>query len=89
MYTVPINIAIAAIVVTVFYGPGWGDISRSVPAWFEEHTPPLLQKIMYGEAGALYWNATIWTADPNRPWAEAMAVEGKKILKTGWLNANT
>ena len=84
IYRVPINVAIAAIVVTIFYGPGWGELSRSVPAWFEEHTPAPLLKAVQGEADALYWNATIWTADPNKPWAEAIAVKNKQILKAGW-----
>ncbi|GAQ83501.1 amidohydrolase family protein [Klebsormidium nitens] len=83
MYKVPLNVAIAAIVVTIFYGPGWGELSRTVPAWFEEHTPAPLLKAVQGEADALYWNATIWTADPNRPWAEAIAVKDKQILKAG------
>lgn len=33
----------------------------------------------------LYGNAVIWTGDPARPWAEAMLVDGEKIVAVGSL----
>lgn len=85
MYKVAVNVAVAAVIVTAFYGPGWENYSlpKSVPAWFQEHAPPTLLKAIHGEADTIYWNASIWTADLYSPWAEAIAVKGNSILEAG------
>ncbi len=36
-----------------------------------------------GEASLLLTGARVWTGDPARPWAEAVAVGGERILAVG------
>lgn len=85
IYRVPLNVAVAAVIVTIFYGPGKGEYSLThlVPAAFERIAPPQLLKAIHGEADAIYFNASIWTADSESPWVDAIAVKGGRILKAG------
>ena len=36
-----------------------------------------------GEASMILHNARVWTGDPQAPWAQAVAVEGARILAVG------
>src|SRR6187549_2474686 len=47
-----------------------------------EHPRPT-QPAMSPPATLLVTNARVWTADPQRPWAEAVAIGGERILAVG------